>query len=297
METHTRYYQLAGITFKVISDLPILESTFDSKFKHFEITRPGKDTITIHHHFEPRAPSDTRSWVKIYDQSPWEIYHFDQGWVYKRIHRFHDKSLHHCTAFFNQNHTHVQVYNEPVSKKAYTDGGVDALTLFPTDQVLLARILADRNGCFFHSNGVVFKGKGLLFLGHSGYGKSTIAKMLCARGGKRISDDRTIVLNTAQGFNMHGSWCHGKERVVSSKSSLLDGIFFLTQSDTNEITLCDQYKHNLYSLISFIIKPLVTRQWWENNFSLIESIAQDTPCYNLAFDKSGDIVDLIDRLY
>ena len=46
-----RYYQCGGITFQVISDLPIQDTTFQPKFKLFEVEGPGDDTITIRHHF------------------------------------------------------------------------------------------------------------------------------------------------------------------------------------------------------------------------------------------------------
>ncbi len=297
MKTYTKYYNLAGVTIQVISDLPILDHTFDPKFKLFEVQDPGNDIISIHHHFEPKVPFQAQSWEKVYDKSPWRIYRTGKGWVYERIHRFRDRNRHYCTAFFNHSHTRADIYNKPIAKELFLTGRNEALTLFPTDQLLLARILADRNGCFFHSNGMVFKKRGLLFMGHSGYGKSTLAKMLSSHGGKPISDDRTIVQSTGDGIKMHGSWCHGKENFFSRNTFFLDAVFFLTRSDTNEIVRSDHHKSNLYQLISFIIKPLVTKEWWDRNLSLLGSIVKKIPCYNLSFDKSGRIVDLINKLY
>ena len=33
-------------------------------------------------------------------------------------------------------------------------GGLASLTMFPTDQIMLSRVLADREGCFLHSRGL-----------------------------------------------------------------------------------------------------------------------------------------------
>jgi hypothetical protein len=39
---HRRYYQIAGITIQVESDLPITDATFSPKFKCFEMISPAK---------------------------------------------------------------------------------------------------------------------------------------------------------------------------------------------------------------------------------------------------------------
>lgn len=296
MKTFTKYYTLAGITIKVESDLPILNTTFDPGFKIFEAIGPGEDNIFIHHHFEPNHTPDQKSWEKIYDKLPWKIYHADNCWMYKRIHEYQNKSNLYCTAFLDEKHTHAEIFHEPIQKNHYLKGNLDSLTLFPTDEILLARVLSDRNGCMFHSSGVLLKNKGFLFLGHSGYGKSTISRMLAAKGGKIICDDRAIVRKNQGGILMYGSWCHGKEPIFSAESSLLNGIFFIAPSDNNKILRSEDSKYNIYQLISFIIKPMVTRQWWNSNFGLIESIAKKIPCYHLWFDKKGEIADLIKKL-
>ena len=59
--------------------------------------------------------------------------------------------------------------------------------MFPSDQILIARLLADRQGCYLHSAGAILDGAGMLFVGHSDAGKSTITRLLMAAGaGKGI---------------------------------------------------------------------------------------------------------------
>ncbi|MFH2059636.1 MAG: hypothetical protein ABIJ59_12135 [Pseudomonadota bacterium] len=296
MKTFTKYFKIAGVTITVNSDLPITENTFHPKFKLFETDAPGKDNISIHHHFESPKNLDIKNAATVYDRRPWSIYRTDKYWIYKRVHEFPDKLEHHCTAFFNHSYTHVDIYNEAIKKEQYENGSLDSLTLFPTDQILLAKIFAHRNGCFFHSNGVILDNKGFLFLGHSGYGKSTIAKMVEKIGGQIVCDDRILTKKVSGQIKIYGTWCHGKEQIYSSKISLLNAIFFLNKANTNEIVPITDNKQRIHQLLSYIIKPLVTKDWWEHNFNLIEFISQKVPCYNLKFDKSGEILDLIRKI-
>src|SRR5208337_4389114 len=77
-----RCYYIAGITIRLESDLPITDTTFHPKFKHFEVNRPGKDTITIRHHF---SLPDLNNWdigEEVYRRPPWAIYKNGAFWFY-----------------------------------------------------------------------------------------------------------------------------------------------------------------------------------------------------------------------
>ena len=51
MPEHRRYYEIAGITVQVESELPFTDATFDEKFASFAVHGPGADTVVIRHHF------------------------------------------------------------------------------------------------------------------------------------------------------------------------------------------------------------------------------------------------------
>jgi hypothetical protein len=70
-------------------------------------------------------------------------------------------------AVFNHDHNHVTIYNGQIQKERYGKGDLPSLTFFPTDQIVLSRVLAERGGCYLHSAGVILDNKGLLFVGLS----------------------------------------------------------------------------------------------------------------------------------
>ena len=289
-KNHRRYYQIAGITIEVDSDLPITDATFHPKFKLFKVDRPGDDTISIRHHFSLPHLNSRDLGEEVYRKPPWAIYRKGNSWIYVGISPTVGESHIHKLAVFNYDHTRVRIYND--GKQAYRKGSLHSLTIFPTDQILLARVLADRQGCYLHSSGVIFEGKGLLFVGHSEAGKSTIVKMLRNRA-ETLSDDRIIVRGQQEEFKIYGTWSHGDVPEVSPNSAPLKAILFLQQARENRLVPLDDKKEIVRKLLACLIKPLVTADWWDKMFTLVERIAQEVPCYSLHFDKSGEVAGLL----
>lgn len=293
---HTKYFKVAGITIEVNSDYPISENTFHPKFKLFEIDGPGHDNIVVHHHFRIDQYLQSNPGKKIYDKLPWIIYKNKTSWIYRMISAGRKDYITHSFTIFNNHHTCSDIYWNNDHKQRYLKGMLQSLTAFPSDQVLLARILADRNGCFFHSNGVVLDGNGYLFMGHSGYGKTTISNMLKHQGGKILCDDRMIVRKYSDEIKMYGNWCYGGTPEFSADTIPLKAFFFISKSSHNSIVLEKDKTKNIKQLLAYIVRPLVTYDWWENNMNLLEALIEDIPCYNLTFDLSGDIVKKIRQL-
>jgi hypothetical protein len=291
---YERYYKTAGITFAVSSDLPISGETFDPKFKEFEVKAPGDDTVYLHHHFYLLDMGNSEPGKKVYEKPPWMIYegenHFTYVWTSSSV---NSEGLRR-TAVFSKDHTQGVIYNDEINLKGYSIGNVGSLTLFPTDQILIARLLADRKGCVLHSAGMIMDGNGLLFAGHSDAGKSTISLMMKNRA-NLLCDDRNIIRKQAGRFKLYGTWSHGDVEEVSSDSAELKAIFFLMQSQENRVVRLEDKKMILKKLLACLIKPFVTAKWWNKTLDVIEEIVGQVPCYELCFDKSGKLVNLLER--
>lgn len=291
-KNHRRYYQCAGITIQVDSDLPITDRTFHPKFKLFEVNGPGEDTITIHHHFGLPDLNGHDLGKEVYRKPPWAIYKKGDSWIYTGISpTLGDESIHRV-AVFNHDHTRVRIYNDQTREDSFIKGDLHSLTLFPTDQILLARVLADGEGCYLHSSGVILDGNGLLFVGHSDAGKSTIATMLRDRV-EILCDDRMIVRKRTEEFRIYGTWSHGDVPDVSPSSAPLKAIMFLEQAPENRIIPLDNRKEINRRLLACLIKPFETADWWDKSLRLVENMVRVVPCYVLKFDKSGAVVDVV----
>jgi MoaA/NifB/PqqE/SkfB family radical SAM enzyme len=290
--THLRYFQIAGITIQVAADFPIAGDAFAPRFDRFQVDAPGADTISIRLVSAVPAMSELRLGQEVYHRSPWAIYRQRDSWVYLGIASDGENREPNLVAILNDDHSRLIVCRDG---DIFREGGLHSLTTFPSDQILLARILADRQGCYLHASGFVLDGKGLLFVGHSEAGKSTMIKMLRGHG-NILCDDRIIVRRWPEGFRIHGTWSHGELPDVSPAGAPLQAILFLEQAPTNELIPIDDMSERLGQVLSHVVKPLATADWWEKTLDLAGEIAAEVPAYRLRFDTSGQVVDLLKHL-
>jgi hypothetical protein len=305
MNQNSRYYRIADITIKVESDLPINNHTFNEELELFRVDGPGEDTVTIHHHFELPQLQSFDLGTEVYRKTPWAIYQTLNGWLYLGIlpDSFDEKLW--TVAIFNQDHSSGNIYHN--GSETFLNGNLHSLTMFPTDQILVARLLADRQGCYLHSAGAILNGAGMLFVGHSDAGKSTISQMLIDVDAVEaasqpplkveiLCDDRNIVLHSGKGWCVYGSWSHGDIPNVSPASAPLRSVCFLEQADENTLIPMADRKEILRRLLACVITPFVTADWWHKTIDLLAIMPGEVPCYLMRFDKSGEIVKAFSKL-
>ncbi len=290
---HRRYYRIAGVTIRVDSDLPFADSTFQPKFETFRVDGPGEDTIALHHHFGLPDLDGRNLGREVYRKPPWAIYRRNGSWIYLGIHPDPANTSLHRVAVFNSGHTRARIYH--ATDRLFRGGGLDALTIFSSDQILLGRVLADRDAFYLHAAGVILDGKGFLFSGPSEAGKSTMVKLLRGRV-EVLCDDRTIVRRHDDGFRVHGSWSHGELPDVSASSAPLTGLFFIHQAKENRVERIRDPRLALRRILERVVRPLATADWWDRTLALAERLAREAAVFDLYFDKSGEIVRVLEDL-
>jgi hypothetical protein len=108
---------------------------------------------------------------------------------------------------------------------------------YPIDELVMMHRLSLGEGLEVHALGLADQdGIGYLFLGHSGAGKSTTARLWMGRPGVRVlSDDRIILRQQGNQFWMYGTPWHGDAGVSSPGRALLSSIFLLEQAPANQV--------------------------------------------------------------
>ena len=296
-DKHRRYYQIAGITVCVESDLDFNEVKFKEAFTPFAVAGPGRDNVTLRHHFWLPNLNGKDLGKELYRKVPWAISHKGNRWYYLGITSEEDNNDLERIGIFNAAHTHGMLYNPGHSREiVHKNRHVwHSLSLFPTDQIWLVPLLADRNAVLIHSAGVVLNGQGLLFVGHSSTGKSTTVTLLTGHA-EILCDDRNIVRRWNSGWHIHGTWSHGDVAEVSATAAPLRAILFLQQDLRNAIVPMTDRRDAWKGLLATLIRSTVTAEWWQKEIDVLEQIIRDVPCYTMHFDRTGGIVPELIKL-
>jgi hypothetical protein len=282
-------FSVGGVLLEVEADLPLTAKSFHPQLMKFRSTPFSETTVKIHHHFflPKERPFSGRIW---YDRLPWRIAFDGNTWIYQQMNRFTEPPPIIIMGVFSSDHFEGDIYHPDSAD--FERRGLGSITKLASDQIVLSRVLADREGCILHSSGMEISGQGLLFAGHSSAGKSTITRMLQSSG-NILCDDRIIIRRWPDEYRIYGTISHGEIPIVSPGPAPLRAIMLLEKADENRMTRMDDHRELARILPFLVIKPLVTADWWGKTFDLLEKIIRDVPVYRLRFDKSGRVADLI----
>lgn len=113
---------------------------------------------------------------------------------------------------------------------AWAGGVCDSPLRYPLDQILSWGLLARIGGTLLHAAVAVKDGRGWVFTGRSGAGKSTISALLRDAGWRILNDDRVIVFRRGGAWRVAGTPWHGSGRFAEAAEVPLAGIYFLHQA-------------------------------------------------------------------
>jgi hypothetical protein len=105
---------------------------------------------------------------------------------------------------------------------------------YPLEELLFVNLLSQGRGALLHACAVSDNGRGFVFAGTSGAGKSTMADLWKKHEGVAIlSDDRVIVREMEGRFWAYGTPWHGDVKLGSPERAPIDGIFVLRHGEEN----------------------------------------------------------------
>ncbi len=167
---------------------------------------------------------------------------------------------------------------------------------YPLDEVLMIHRLACGQGLEVHGVGIADEGgRGHLFLGHSGAGKSTTARLWTQHPGMRVLSDDRIILRRQEGqIRMFGTPWHGDAGISSPTSATVTNIYFLEQFQRNEIVAlpCGQAAAGIFAR-SFV--PRHSTEALDFSLSFIDQITREIPCKIFRFVPQQTAVETIRR--
>ncbi len=163
----------------------------------------------------------------------------------------------------------------------------------------LAQVLGERKACFIHSVALVKDGKGFLFLGDSGAGKSALAR---ATDGVIVFSDDSPILSRQNGeYQVFSSPYHqmdpskGLSKEAIRRSARVEGLFFLfkdKQLYLDKVSREESVSRIIKRYILFF--PYLSGQAKSALFDLVLELCHRLTIHNLHFCLDQDVWELIE---
>lgn len=180
-----------------------------------------------------------------------------------------------------------------ISLRTEATGDVVDPLEYPLDEVLVGHLLGRGRGVEIHGCGIVDRdGRGLLFAGQSGAGKTTTARLWEHESVTVLSDDRIIIREVGSEMRMFGSPWHGEAELASPASAPLAGVFLLTQateSSVRELSAAEAVAR----LFACGFPPFHDAQALAFTIEFLERIATKVPVRELRFTRDRSAIDVV----
>ena len=164
--------------------------------------------------------------------------------------------------------------------------------VYPLDQLLMMYLLASKEGALIHAACADINGKGYLFPGRSGAGKSTIARLFASEGYETLSDDRVIIRHIDGLFRSFGTPWPGDAQIAVNRHLPLAGIFFLAQSTANRVVGITP-REALEKLLPVTSIPWYDAETMSKILAFLNGLVATVPSYVLYFTPDRSAVDLV----
>lgn len=174
---------------------------------------------------------------------------------------------------------------------------------YPLDELLIMHRLTQEQAIELHGVGIVGPdGLSNLFVGHSGAGKSTTARLWTSQHEVEIlSDDRIIVRadpkhGTVPGdagrIFMFGTPWHGEAHFALPQHAAVQRIFVLEHGTGNVITRLNR-SQMVAELFARSFVPFHSHEYVDNALAFLERLADSIPCYRYCFEPDERAVEKI----
>ncbi len=166
----------------------------------------------------------------------------------------------------------------------------------PLDRVLFVNILARQTGMMIHACGTILDGKGYIFAGASGAGKSTMARLWSRHNGATVlGEECLIVRRKGTSHWVYGTPWVGETKITSPQGAPLAGIYFLRHAPQNTarpLPPGEAVGRLLARSYLTLYEPGTARRGLDLCLDLVQAV----PAYDFGFRPDPGAVDYVRRM-
>lgn len=184
-------------------------------------------------------------------------------------------------------------WNRMRLKEKRREGSWQSLLNVGAGELLFRTSILFSQGIVFHASGIDDNGKGIVFVGHSGAGKSTQAGIWSNNAGATVmNDDRIAVRFSGNQVFCYGTPWGGEKDIAKNHKVSLSAIIVLEQSkETSILSLAPPIASPLLLARSFL--PYWDGTLIEKAVTNLNAIVSHTPIYLLRCRPEPDIIPLV----
>ncbi|MFH1783720.1 MAG: hypothetical protein ABH868_02325 [bacterium] len=143
--------------------------------------------------------------------------------------------------------------------------------------------LQSLKGILLHASGAIYKGRGYLFTGPGGSGKSTAVNQL--NGTTVLSDECIGVKKYMNSYYMFGTPFHGN----NNQTAALKGIFFPKKAKKMSFKKVKKTEA-LQRILSNMFLGVLEQNVMKNIIETLTELVEEVPCYEISFSLSSPIL-------
>ena len=168
---------------------------------------------------------------------------------------------------------------------------------YPLDELLITRWLSRGRGIELHACGIVAEdGRGYVFCGQSGAGKSTTARSwLGARPGTVLSDDRIVVRFEDGQYWMYGTPWHGEAELATAQRAPLTAVLLIRKAAAARLVPLAP-SHAAARLLACAFFPFYDADAIGSGMECVSHLVQQIPCLELELARNPAFIELLQAL-
>ena len=294
--TDTIHLHIADVSISFTWDPPEGLEDFDPHYRSFcNGAGNGQKSIPVHIHPQLPESLDIGELERIYASGQtWSLFR-------RRVDHFlvldppEFKKDPLCVAWFRQPIEEVEIFYNPRAFREWNGRRfIPNPWSYPLDRLLMSYFLAEREGTMMHAAGVDIDGKGYIFSGKSGNGKSTLSRQFLSKKGPVVLNDERVAVRKINGeIKTFGTPWPGDAEIAVNRGLPLSGIFFIHHGTHNRIREIDSGEAVKRLL------PLATIPWYDpemmtKTLLFCEDLISHVPSYDLHFTPDG-VVDVMEE--
>jgi hypothetical protein len=199
-------------------------------------------------------------------------------------------------AFFSRDWAIAEVFKIPLAYAApprLRSGWVVCDLMEPLIQWWMSTWLAaSGKGFVVHASSIGLEGHGMIFIGESGAGKSTISRLAQEKGGIVLNDERSVLWNDSGKWFVSGTPWHGEFAQASAGHFPLHSLFLLRKADRESIRAVPTTR-GIAAIVPQIFMSLWSAPLTDSTLALLHRALQETRWGELYFRKDAVAIDFL----